>query len=66
MGEIVVGVINFVGRIIGHIFIELILELIVKGPGYLISQFFYKTIEELSEQASLFQNVLTSFPVIRK
>ena len=43
MEEIVAGIFKFIGRVIAQIFIELILEIIVKGPGYLIIKFFSKT-----------------------
>lgn len=36
------GLFKFIGRFIVHIFIELILELLIKGPGYLIIKLFSK------------------------
>ena len=40
MEEVIVGIFKFIGRAIVHIFIELILELLIKGPGYLIIKIF--------------------------
>lgn len=40
MEEVVAGIFKFIGRVIVQIFIELILELLIKGPGYLIMKFF--------------------------
>ena len=46
MEDVVAGIFKFIGRAIGQIFIELILELLIKGPGYLITKFFSKTNEK--------------------
>ena len=40
MEEVVAGIFKFIGRAIVQIFIELILEILIKGPGYLIIKFF--------------------------
>ncbi len=40
MEEVVAGIFKFIGRAIVQIFIELILEFLIKGPGYLIIKFF--------------------------
>lgn len=42
MEEVVAGIFKFIGRAIGQIFMELILELLIKGPGYLIIKLFSK------------------------
>lgn len=36
IGDVAAGILEVIGRIIGQIFIEVILELLIKGPGYLI------------------------------
>ncbi len=36
MGEIVGELIMGIGRFIGHIFFELVLEFLIKGPGHII------------------------------
>ena len=46
MEDVVAGIFKFIGRAIGQILIELILELLIKGPGYLIIKFFSKTNEK--------------------
>jgi len=46
MEEVAVGIFKFIGRAIVQIFIELILELLIKGPGYLIIKFFSKINEK--------------------
>ena len=40
--EVAGGVFKVVVRILGHILLEVIFELIVKGPGYLICKLFTK------------------------
>lgn len=46
MEDVVGGIFKFIGRAIGQIFIELILELLIKGPSYLIIKFFSKNNEK--------------------
>ena len=46
MEEVAAGIFKFIGRAIVQIFIELILELLIKGPGYLIIKFFSKINEK--------------------
>ena len=36
LGDIAAGVFEVLGKFVGQIFIEIILELLIKGPGYLI------------------------------
>tara|TARA_R110000751_G_scaffold46081_1_gene104019 strand:- start:489 stop:734 length:246 start_codon:yes stop_codon:yes gene_type:complete len=40
--DIVGGIFKILGRFIGQIFIEVIFELLLKGPGYFISKQFTK------------------------
>lgn len=40
--DIVGGVFKFFGRFVAQIFIEVILELIIKGPGYFLTKLLYK------------------------
>ena len=53
MEDVVVGIFKFIGRAIGQIFIELILELLIKGPGYLIIKYFSKSNEKESTENKL-------------
>lgn len=39
--DIVGGVFKFFGRFLAQIFIEVILELIIKGPGYFLAKLLY-------------------------
>lgn len=41
--DIVGGVVRFFGRFIAQLFIEIILELLIKGPGYLIAKIIFKS-----------------------
>ncbi|WP_444930364.1 hypothetical protein ACJJIF_00810 [Microbulbifer sp. SSSA002] len=40
--EVVGGFFRVIGHFLGHIFIEIIFELLLKGPGYFISKQFTK------------------------
>ena len=40
--DVVEGIFRVVGRFIGQIFIEIVFELLIKGPGYFISKVFTK------------------------
>lgn len=40
LGDIAVGFFEIVGRFIGQLFIEIILEVLIKGPGYIIVRMF--------------------------
>lgn len=40
--DVVEGVFRILGRFIGQVFIEIILELLIKGPGYFIARTFKK------------------------
>jgi len=40
LDELASGLLHIVGRLIGHLFIDIILELLIKGPGYLINKAF--------------------------
>lgn len=46
MEDVAAGIFKFIGRAIAQIFIELILELLIKGPGYLIIKLFSKNKEK--------------------
>ena len=46
MEEVVAGIFKFIGRAIAQIFIELILELLIKGPGYLVLKLFSNSREK--------------------
>jgi len=45
IGEIAGEVLGSALRLIGHFFIEVILEILVKGLGYIICRPFFKTID---------------------
>ncbi len=42
IGEVAEGVFKVVARFLGYILLEIILELLLKGPGYFISKQFTK------------------------
>ncbi len=41
LGEIVGGLFEIIGRFLAEIFIQLIFELLIKGPGFLILRFVF-------------------------
>lgn len=59
MEEIAEGVVKYVARFILHVLIEVVLELLIKGPGYLIA----KTISK-STRAELSENEVIIFGVL--
>ena len=59
MEEVVEGAFRFIARAIGHIFIEIILELLIKGPGYLIAKLISKNRQmEPTENKSIILGIL--------
>lgn len=40
LGDVVAGLFELIGRFFGQVFIEIFLEIIVRGPGYLIARLF--------------------------
>lgn len=39
LDEIVEGTLRIIGRFMAYLFVEIIIELILKGPGYLIAKY---------------------------
>ena len=57
--EIASGLFRLLGKLIGQVFIELILELVIKGPGYIIIKLFSKNKEnEPSETPEFMVGIL--------
>ncbi len=38
LGDLAAGLLGFVGRMLGQFVVELLLEIVVKGPGYLLAR----------------------------
>ncbi len=38
LGDIAAGLLGFIGRLLGQLVIELMLEIVIKGPGYLLAR----------------------------
>jgi len=59
MEEVVAGIFKFIGRAIVQVFVELIFELLIKGPGYIIVMLFSINKEkEPTENQSLIVGII--------
>ena len=38
LGDLASGLFGFIGRMLGHLVIDLLLEIAIKGPGYLLAR----------------------------
>ncbi len=56
--EVVEGFFKFAARIIGQIFIELIFEILIKGPGYFIVKLFSVEAPDTDSARVIFTGVL--------
>jgi hypothetical protein len=45
LGDIAVGLISGVARLVAHIFLEIVIEILVRGPGFLICRLIRKDID---------------------
>ena len=45
LGEMAGEIVSGLSRFLGHIFVEIVLEVAIKGPGYLISRRFDRRVE---------------------
>ena len=45
--DVVEGIFKVLGRFLGYLFLEIIFELLVKGPGYFIAKIFTKNPPDL-------------------
>ena len=52
--EIASGLFRIIGKLIGQVFLELIFEIILKGPGYIIVKLFSKNKEKEPSETPVF------------
>ncbi|MBU0620556.1 MAG: hypothetical protein KJ795_01790 [Gammaproteobacteria bacterium] len=45
LGDIAAGLISGAARLVAHIFLEIVIEILVRGPGYLICRVFRRDID---------------------
>ena len=50
LGDIATGLFEFVGRIIGQLFVDIILDILIRGPGYMIVRVLSGSKKDISDQ----------------
>lgn len=45
LGDIAAGLISGAARLVAHLFLDIVIEILVRGPGYLICRLFRKDID---------------------
>ena len=51
LGDLAAGFFEILGRLLFQFFVEIILEIVIKGPGYLIAKYLLSKDREFLEQS---------------